>query len=684
MAESTNTETYPGYNAGTSVDVGLGTVPKSDWPEVSQSELDKEPIDRLVPGSELHSRVREYVMNRLRFSERKMALFTPRWRWNEARVQAFVQLPDYEQRLKEMNERREPPAAVSIIVPYSYATIMTISTYHLHTFAGHRPMFQVGANKKETVNSAQNMEIVLQYNADHTRLISKLWQFLLDSQIYGVGIMRCSWKNQRAMRTIWKKQGGFLGIGGTQVKSRENRLVYSGNDICNIDPFMFFPDPRVPMASVNKEGEFVFWREFMGRHKAKGLEADKVWKWVNAAGTMPSRAMIGQSYSQSSRDLVSGGIAIPGRDSIDSIMMQNYVQADQGSIEIIPAELGLGESTRPQKWLFTILNGRQIVQAEPLELDHGMHPVVVSEPSSIGYGFGQAGLADYLGGMQDTMSWLVNSHIHNVRTALNNSLVVDPSRIEMQDVKNPAPGKIIRVKPAGYGQDPQTMLQQLQIMDVTRAHMEDLQIFTRMADALSGVNDNVRGLQDSGGRKTATEVRTSGEAAASRLAAQSRVISAQAIVDLTEQMTVNIQQFLEDELYLMIVGQDGANDPIHIQPEMLVGDFHYPVNDGTLPIDRVAMLDVWKEIFLGLSQDPQLSQMYDRSKIFEFIAELGGAKNLSNFKIQAMPDEQIANQVQAGNMMPIAKPRPGGGTPGVEPNPGQRLQGMPGQGRGNS
>lgn len=668
---------------GVNETTGLGSTPKSDWPKFTQADEDDAPIDWLA-DPDLHKTVLTYLLDRLRFSERKMSQFNSRWSWNEARIQAFVSLPDYELLLKQMNQAKAPPAAVSIVVPYSYATMMTIATYHLHTFAGHRPMFQVGSNKRETVNSAKNMETVLQYNADHTRLIAKLWQFLLDGQIYGLSALRTTWSNQKAMRTVWKDSTGVLGTPGEKQKSRENRLVYSGNEVYNIDPFMFFPDPRVPMTSVNKDGEFVFWREYIGKHKAKGLEADKVWKYVNQAGTMPARAGNLESTPASQRSLLSEGTAFPGRDSADGMGVRNNLQADQGSVTIIPAELGLGDSTRPEKWLFTILNKRQIVQAEPLELDHGMHPVVVSEPSSLGYGFGNAAFADYIGGIQDTMSWLVNSHIHNVRTALNNSLVIDPSRIETKDVQNPAPGKMIRVKPAGYGQDVQSMIQQLQIMDVTRGHMQDFQVFMRMADALSGVNDNVRGLQDAGGRKTATEVRTSGEAAASRLAAQSRVISAQAIVDLTEQMSINTQQFLEDELYLQILGQDGAQDPIQISPEMLVGDFHYPVSDGVLPIDRVAMLDVWKEIFIAVSQDPLLQQTYDRSKIFEFIAELGGAKNLSNFRLEVQPDAQVAQQQQAGNLIPLSSGRGGAPapqipmpqpsqTPGIESNPGRRL-----------
>jgi hypothetical protein len=664
--------------SGEDQQTGLGSAPKNKWPEVTRRELDMKPIDRLRPNSTTHMRVLDYLNGRLNYSERKMSAFYSRWSMNEARVQAFISLPDHEQALKNMNDMHEPPKVVSIIVPYSYATIMTISTYHLQTFAGRKPIFQVSTNKREAVGGAKNMEILLQYNADHNRFIAKLWQFLWDIQCYGPGILRTTWKNEKAMRTVWRDTpvGGFFSMGQTRKqKFREMRLVYSGNEVDNIDPYMFFPDPRVPMSQVNKRGEFCFWRNYEGKHTLKVMEAQGIFKYVDNCGAPPrdSRAMqTGRQLltqgQESTVGLLSGGMADSAATNI-----QNFIQVDQGSVTIIPAELGLGESETPEKWMFAIGNKRQILQAEPLNLDHGMHPVCVAEPYALGYGFGQPGIADFIGPLQDTMSWYINSHIHNVRTALNNMFVADPSRIEMQDLKNPAPGKIIRVKQAGYGQDIQTMLQQLQVADVTRGHTADFELFMKLADGLTGVTDNIRGLQDSGGRKTATEVRTSGEAAASRLAAQSRVISAQALVDLTMQMSINLQQFLEEELYLQIVGQDGATNPIAIKPEHLVGDFHYPVNDGTLPIDRVAMLDVWKELYLGMAQNPQLAQQYDMTKIFEHVAELGGAKDIANFKIQMLPDEQIAAQAGAGNVIQIPGPLPGGRTPGTTPSPGQRL-----------
>ena len=73
-----------------------------------------------------------------------------------------------------------------------------------------------------------------------------------------------------------------------------------------------------------------------------------------------------------------------------------------------------------------------------------------------------------------------------------------------------------------------------------------------------------------------------------------------------------------------------------------------------------------------MTQDQQLSQEYDRGKVFEYIAELSGARILKDFKVQPgeqptvqpnlMPDQQLQGQAQAGNVVPL--PRTPRGMPG--------------------
>lgn len=632
-------------------------------------------IDYLVPGSKEHQVVKDWITARLDFSEREMSKFYDRWRYNERRVQAYIDLNDYERLLKEQNDAGMSPKVVNITVPYMYATIMTIVTYMVHTYCGRKPIFQVEGLSTEAMEKAPNMEAVLQYNADKTRLVRHIFQWLLDQEVYGVGVMLNLWVKEQSRRTSWQ-QTPALSPGGESIwtPTRANRTTYEGNSVRAIDPFMFFPDPRVPMSEVSQRGEFAFWRTFESKYMLQRLEAAGTLKFVSAAGSMPKGATAGE-YNKSNRGLRTGGDSNPGSELGQARSIStSFVQVDQGVCQIVPKELGLSESSMPEFWLFTVLNKRQVVQAERFEADHGRIPIAIAEPYSFGYGFGQLGSADFIGPYQDTISWFINSHIENVRTVLNNMLIVDPSRVEMQDLRHPDAGKLIRIKRAAYGQDVREMVHQLQVSDVTQGHVRDLEMFIRLADSLTGVNDNLRGLQDSGGRKTATEVRTSGEAGASRLASSARLRSAQGLVDLSEMMSLNIQQYMSQEFYLQIMGKDAELKPLRMSPEHLTGDFHFPIHDGTLPQDKLAQLDVWKEIFLTVAQDPNLSQRYNVPGIFDWVAELGGAKNLSRFKVQVAPQGQVEAQAQQGNLVPAQEAvKPSGQINAVPPQPGRRL-----------
>lgn len=605
-------------------------------------------MDRLGSDKKFHDHLRGYLLERLNYSERRMDQFYPRWRINERKVQGYISLPKYDEVLKAMNESGKPPSPVSITLPYAYATAWTVVTYMVHTFCGRKPMFQVSSYKTETAQSARMMELVLQWNVDATRLIRQLFQMFMDGEVYGVGIVRTLWVEKKAKRSEFVEVPGFQGLlnramgGASRQRQKVDKLIFQGNEAVSVDPFMFFPDPNVPMAEVNRKGEYVFWRAFTGKHELLLAQAADQVRYVDKVNPMsPGQIQSGSSASGGSVRGAAFGADANAANTIRGGVQgpSNYYQVDQGSVMVIPKELGLGDSMVPERWLFTMLNKTQIIQAEPLDVEYDMHPVSVIEPRTFGYGFGQPGMVDFVGPVQDTMSWLLNSHIHNVRAVLNNSFIVDPSMVEMQDLKSTEPGKLIRLKRAAFGQDVRQAVQQLPVSDVTRGHITDLEVFQRLGDALTGVNDNLRGVQDSGGRKTATEVRTSNEAGASRLAAQARLTSAQGIVDLTEQMTVNLQYKLTDPVYLSITGSAGVNTPIKISPESITGDFYYPVHDGTLPIDRVAMFDLWKELLLGIAQDQELRQNFSVPNIFEWVAKLGGAENIDSFKVQvAAPD----------------------------------------------
>jgi len=621
-----------------------------------------EPIARLTPGSDHHAFVLEYLRKRIKASEDQMSRNYDRWNIAERKHQAYMNLPNREKILKDMNDRGLPPQPTIIIFPYQYAVTSTIVTYLTRLFCARKPIFPLGATNMLSSQNVKAMETALQYNADHARLVRTLFQLFLDGEMYGLGITRQNWTEEYNYRPTWRETSPLEKLQGATARfQRTSQLTrtYSGNSVTNIDPFMFFPDPNVPMALCAEKGEFVFWRDFIGKHI---LLQEETYGTVRYISNIPDAIPTGGShnwYNLSVRNLLTKGDSHAGGGARGDALNTRAYMIDQGSVEIIPSELGLGLEERPVKYLFTIANQQQIIQAQPLNMDHVRHPIAVAEPYTMGYGFSQPSLSDYIGPIQDIVSWFLDSHIYNVRASLNNMFLVDPSKVEMQDVLNPNPGKIIRLKPTAIGTDVRTVMQQLPVSDVTRAHVADMDAFIRIGDTVSAVNDNLRGMQETGGRKTATEVRVTGDSASTRLAAHGHLISEQYMTELARQMMLNIQQNQDEEFSMMISGGEWQS----VTPMGLSGDFLYQVSDGSLPIDKVAQLEVWKEILQGVAQDQELRASYSLPAIFEWVAsELGGAPNIKSFRRQPtptvpgapagipqiQPDIQNPQQIEAG------------------------------------
>ena len=616
----------------------------------------------LAPGTPEHARVLKYVKDRLERSERAMADFYPRWRVNERKLQAYVTLSDYERILDAANKRGQAPKIVSLVMPYAHAVVQTTVTYLIHTFCGRQPIFQVGSYDGSRAQAARVLEKLLQYNADKTKLILQIYNMLTNAEVYQFGALKVSWQDEHRERTRMSQVQAYdmfgMATGTTTIPERVRELVYSGNLVESIDPFLFFPDPHVPMTEVSRYGEFVFWRSYKSHVWCKGQEAAGRLKYIDAVpSTMPDNF----STSDSDRAARNQGSAIAGsRVESETESSVRMVQLDEGTVDLIPKQLGLGESSTPERWIFTVGNKEVILRAEKLEADHGLHPVAVIEPNALGQAFGSISTVDVVGPVQDHISWLINSHMQNVRGSINNRVIVNPHFVEMSDLRKD-PGSpdddgswIVRMKQSAFGVDPKQGIFQLQVADVTQRNIQNIDMMIRMGHMFAGINDNLMGLQDASGRKTATEVRISGEAGASRLAAKARLISAQGLSDLPQMMGVNLQQRMNTDFYRKVLGQNADPAMLISGPESIAGDFNYPINDGTLPLDRAMLLQVWKEILMGVAQDPELRQTYSLPKLFAYVADLGGATNIDTFKVDVQPNQQVEAGVQAGNLIPTS------------------------------
>lgn len=643
--------------------IAPGAIPgtASPPPEATMTSMrgfisDAEPglekaIDKLKPDSELHQKVLERLNAMWDFGKGKMRDHYNRWNFAEQRIQAFTSMEDYERLMQSLQTPDAlPPEPVSVIVPYSYATLHAAATYIHSVLLGRKPVFPLLATRGTEVERARRMEIALQHNLDASRGQETLWQLIWDPLIYGFGVIKNGWESRQGQTIQWLQ-------GQRQLV---HETTFAGNVISAVDPYAFVPDPRVPIHQCNMRGDFMFSEVPISATTLKDMEKRGYLKYVRQGMEKDknySRTQDGAAVSENRRRVK---IGIRAESLVEPRHVTKFCCVREGTVRLVPKDWGLGEDDTSQLWKFSWFKG-QIIQAEPLGMIHNQHPMTACEPTSFGHDFMSVSMHDMIGPFQDVMSWLISSRMENVRASVNNQFIADPARVDINDVRASPIGRVIRLKQTAQGLPIKEAIEQVIVQDVTRSHLQDIQTMRILADTITGVNDNLRGINTSGGRRSATEARQSMQAGAQRLSSMAIRISAQAFAPLCTQMILNIQQFMPDKMWVEMTGDDGMPSSQELTPEMLVGSFNYQVSDGSLPFDKMALLETWKEIMFGIAKDPELRAEYSLPKIFNYVAELGGAKNIDSFKKQMMPAMPGANPFLAGA---AANP---GGQPGMVP-----------------
>lgn len=605
-------------------------------------------IDRLRPGSDAHAKVLQKLDAMLDFSRRKMKEHYARWNYNEQKVQAFTNVHDYDRLMGSLNKGGTLPEPIQVVVPYTYATLHAAATFVSTVLLGRKPVFPLLGVRGTAADKARGMESALQSHLDASRGAETLWQGIWDDFLYGFGPKRITWEERRGLAVSFGPQG----------RTVSEQLKFSGNVVSAIDPYNFYPDPRVPIHECNIKGDFMFTSISMSETVLRDMEKQQQLKWVGEAISKAKGRRNEDTESRRQVRLGQGG-GIVDREPTNVV---GFCKVFEGTVRLVPKDWGFeGEGSDVSAiWKFMWTEKGQIMQAEPLGMVHGQHPYVAEEPTSFGHDFMSLSMADMIGNFQDILSWLVTSRIENVRATVQNSFAVDPARIDLNDIRSSVIGRTIRMKQTAMGLPVKEAIMQIITQDVTQGHLADMQNMRVLADTITGVNDNMRGIQTAGGRRSATEARIAMQNGGGRLSQHAIRISAQGYHPMCEQMISNIQQFMPDEMWVEVAGTDGLLQSTAMTPNDLVGSYNYQISDGTLPFDKQALVEVWKELLMGVAQDPELRQAYSIDRIFEHTAEMGGAKNVSSFRRQ-QPQMQAGAAANPGgdpNMQPLGPAMP--------------------------
>ena len=623
-------------------------------------------------NGKLHKKIKDEVIARRDFSHKKMSDYHNRWDQQDETIRAYV--PETEASHKRKNSKRFKREFdyISLELPYSFAVIMTAHTYWSTVFLSRSPVYQYTARHGEPQNQVMAVEAIMDYQLQVGCHLPVLYNWLYDFSKRGLGIIGNYWDKEEITVAKFVEQPVTIAgvpIGGKtkKVRMEETLVGYEGNKLYNVRPHDFFPDPRVNLHDFQQG-------EYCGRKTVASYTSLQQQGYIN----IPEAQRVATTKRSS-------GMDTSGTPQVDSAVMPDEEQGPgvattnvlEMHIRIVPSVWGLGPSEKLEMWVFTLAGDETVIGARPLGLYHNKFPYAVIE-----YGMGtdefvKLSMIDIMRPLTDTLSWLFNVHFFNVRKALNDVRVVDPSRIEMDDVLRPGAGGVYKLLPEAYGTNPKEAIHQLQVTDVTRTHLADTAFVEAMVQRVTGVVDNLMGMVNTSGRKTATEVRTSTGFSTNRLKTPAEYSSACGWSPLSQMMLQNTQQLYNGEKKFKLAGtlnlegsQTGpeqGGDAMMVTPEEIAGFYNWVPVDGSAPIDRLAQATFWKELLIQIGTNPRVMMEWDVGGMIAHAMKLTGERNVDRFRLNLTPDEKLRRRAEIGDVIPLggSNARSGGTPPGA-------------------
>jgi len=607
----------------------------------------------------------------------------PEWKKIAHNMEAFVPLDDAESLTKAKDYRRP----VRLVIPLSYATAEAVKTTltgiflknPIHPIKGRGPEDQYGALLLERLLQAQSVWFK-EFLAWHT-----IWQ---DSLTFGIGIGEPVWERKYVrrmedvevdilLRTLREETGASLGEKeGDIIRFLTDELLYEGQRLRPIDPFNWLPDPNVsPNDLQDSEHMGYIWHWNAMDLLSDELEPDSDY-FNGIFARMQADAGLGKSTLAGDTDTGRGKrydldnirdqVRVPHSTRLD--MLQQYVK-------LIPSEWGLSNSNVPEIWNFCIVGDRVIVKCHRSKYAHGMFPCICVAPTTNGHDVLPVSMIATTFGLQEAVDFYMSSHVANVRKALNDMFIVDTSAVEWEDLLDPGPGKLIRLKShiAGGGNIDQ-YIKQFNVVDVTSNHSADAAAIMGMVKETLGTTDitqgNLEGLPD---RPTASLGGAAMNRAMSRLTMVAQKMGMQGMYDVGLMGAFNTQQFMSQTTMVETIGRydtllkkihKGASSvPATIQNINVAFDV-IPL-DGSMP--GTENVEAHTAILQTLLQVPGVGERIAAGMdIPRFAANwmrMTGATNALEFfqtggsdgtaPPQVLPDEEVAAQAQAGNIVPI-------------------------------
>ena len=626
----------------------------------------------LRPGTEFHDKLVSKIMEMAEDSYNVMRKRHPTWNSLDEIMTAYIPTSEYEKNIKKKDKTKP----VSIVVPYSYAALETILSYNTKAFLSGPNLFQYEGHGPEDTVATKLLELVIGQQTHSFKSALDVHTGYRDGLNYGFHASAVEWAEHWGKKPIvqqvpqFSSMGTLLGI--KNEKQNVPALLFEGNKIVTIDSYKCLPDPNVSIHKV-QDGEFFGWFEDVTLNSLLSREA-------NGEGLFNVKYLREQGNSNPRRSKFSVDESKREKDgtSKEQTVTTNYRTVIYMYITIVPREWKLPgdpnfnkDGEYPEKWTFMIGDDTILLQCAPLGLNHDRYPVAVNSPDYDGYSIAPVSRMEMSFGLQEVLNWTFNSHIANVRKAINDMFVVDPSLISMTDLQNPEPGKLLRLRRSAWGRGVDQAIKQLSVTDITQRNITDASFVMDMMSKVNATPDASMGVMRGGSeRRSAAEFSGTFGSGISRLEHLAKITSLMYMHDLAYLHASQTQQLMSQETYVRAAGEwpnellsqfgvDGVMPSrVSASPYDIIADFDVVVKDGSDQSTDPAVLNFWSNMFPNILNNPMLFQVYDIGRIFKRIATLAGEKNVSDFvlkggdiKAKLIGEETLKAEVERGNLV---------------------------------
>ena len=314
-----------------------------------------------------------------------------------------------------------------------------------------------------------------------------------------------------------------------------------------------------------------------------------------------------------------------------------------------------------------------ILKANPINEMHGKLPMACCAPNADGHSTSPVGHLLTILNSQKMGNWLMKSIADATCTILNGIIFVD-ERVNLKQMMNPSHGKFVTFENSAYGDNQGPPVHYFTPPNPTEGHIGITEYLANMSKL---GYEGEAGLPDRPGAAV-------GAAAANRVTGRlgliASIIDEQALHDIAHIKAYNTMQFMGEEVYVPVAGNYeeelrlaygvlGAGTQIPVSP-WDIGNFSFQVLPYTSRMGGLDDTAAMSEVLKTLSTNPQVLQelggnLRSTELFLEFFKKLGftdiekfrrfaGDANMQ-LGMQVMPDEEIQQGVQSGNLVPMGE-----------------------------